>query len=76
MPVRTGSTARRNLHREFLAGRLHTGFLSEHAAQLRPTHRPAEVTAAALAALLAEPDFTRAAFEVPEPHATIGQWRN
>ena len=30
----------------------------------------------ALAALLADPDFHRAAFGAPEPHATIGPWRN
>ena len=64
------------MHPQFLAGQLHTGFLTEHAAQLQPVARPAEAAAAALAALLTEPDFRQAAFEVPEPHATIGTWHN
>jgi acetyl/propionyl-CoA carboxylase alpha subunit len=63
-------------HPQFLAGRLHTGFLTEHAAQLKPVTRPGEAAVAAVAALLAEPEFRQAAFDVPEPHATIGAWRN
>ena len=64
------------MHPQFLAGQLHTGFLTEHAEQLKPLSRPAEAAVAALAALLAEPEFRQAAYEVPEPHATIGAWRN
>jgi acetyl/propionyl-CoA carboxylase alpha subunit len=64
------------LHPQFLAGRLHTGFLTEHAEQLKPVARPADLAAAAIAALLTEPGFRQAAYEVPEPHATIGLWRN
>jgi acetyl/propionyl-CoA carboxylase alpha subunit len=63
-------------HPQFLAGRLHTGFLLQHAAELSAPYAPQESTVAALAALLADPDFHRAAFEAPEPHATIGPWRN
>ncbi len=64
------------MHPEFLAGRLHTGFLGAHAAGLTPVAKPAEAAAAAIAALLTEPEFSQVAFEVPEPHATIGHWRN
>jgi propionyl-CoA carboxylase alpha chain/3-methylcrotonyl-CoA carboxylase alpha subunit/acetyl-CoA/propionyl-CoA carboxylase biotin carboxyl carrier protein len=63
-------------HPEFLAGHLHTGFLSEHAEHLKPAPRPAESAVAAIAALLSEPAFRQAAYEVPEPYATIGHWRN
>jgi propionyl-CoA carboxylase alpha chain/3-methylcrotonyl-CoA carboxylase alpha subunit/acetyl-CoA/propionyl-CoA carboxylase biotin carboxyl carrier protein len=63
-------------HPQFLAGRLHTGFLAQHAAELTPPRRPQEISAAALAALLADPDFHRSAFGAPEPHASIGPWRN
>jgi acetyl/propionyl-CoA carboxylase alpha subunit len=64
------------MHPQFLAGHLHTGFLTAHAAQLQPVARPAEAAVAAIAALLAEPEFRQAAYDVPEPHATIGPWRN
>jgi acetyl/propionyl-CoA carboxylase alpha subunit len=63
-------------HPQFLAGHLHTGFLSEHAAGLAPADLPQEAAAATVAALLAQPDFRAAAFAVPEPHASIGFWRN
>ncbi len=63
-------------HPQFLAGQLHTGFLTEHAAELKPVARPTEAAVAALAALLSEPQFRQAVFAVPEPHATIGPWRN
>jgi propionyl-CoA carboxylase alpha chain/3-methylcrotonyl-CoA carboxylase alpha subunit/acetyl-CoA/propionyl-CoA carboxylase biotin carboxyl carrier protein len=50
----------------FLAGKLHTGFLV-----------PAEEqTAAILAAAFSDPDFRRIAFDIPEPFASIGFWRN
>jgi propionyl-CoA carboxylase alpha chain/3-methylcrotonyl-CoA carboxylase alpha subunit/acetyl-CoA/propionyl-CoA carboxylase biotin carboxyl carrier protein len=64
------------MHPQFLAGHLHTGFLSEYAEQLKPVANGAEAAVAVLAALLSEPEFRQAAFEVPEPHATIGPWRN
>jgi hypothetical protein len=63
-------------HPQFLAGQLHTAFLVEHAAELLPEPAPRQAAAAVLAALLAQPDFRSAAFEVPEPHASIGDWRN
>jgi 3-methylcrotonyl-CoA carboxylase alpha subunit len=64
------------MHPQFLAGRLHTGFLTEHAEQLKPVSRPAEAAAAVVAALLTQPEFRQAAYDVPEPHATMGLWRN
>ncbi len=62
--------------RQFQAGRLHTGFLTEHAGELQPASLPAQEDVAAIAALLGEPEFRALAYEVPEPHATIGAWRN
>jgi propionyl-CoA carboxylase alpha chain/3-methylcrotonyl-CoA carboxylase alpha subunit/acetyl-CoA/propionyl-CoA carboxylase biotin carboxyl carrier protein len=63
-------------HPQFLAGHLHTGFLTQHAASLQPVVLAAEAAAAAVAALLAEPAFRQAAFDVPEPYASIGAWCN
>ena len=63
-------------HPEFLAGRLHTGFVVRHAQDLVASLTTEESAAAVMAALLNDDDFRRAAFEVPEPHATIGCWRN
>ncbi len=64
------------MHPQFLAGELHTGFLTEHAEELKPQARPTEGAVAVLAALLGEPQFRQSLFGVPEPHATIGPWRN
>jgi propionyl-CoA carboxylase alpha chain/3-methylcrotonyl-CoA carboxylase alpha subunit/acetyl-CoA/propionyl-CoA carboxylase biotin carboxyl carrier protein len=64
------------LHPQFLAGHLHTGFLGQYATELQPAARPTQAAIAALAALLGEPGFRQAAFNVPEPYATIGAWRN
>jgi acetyl/propionyl-CoA carboxylase alpha subunit len=64
-------------HPEFLAGRLDTDFLARHAEDLASAPPAAiEVAVAALTALLGDEDFRRSAYEVPEPHATIGYWRN
>jgi propionyl-CoA carboxylase alpha chain/3-methylcrotonyl-CoA carboxylase alpha subunit/acetyl-CoA/propionyl-CoA carboxylase biotin carboxyl carrier protein len=64
-------------HPQFRAGELHTGFLSQHARELAPAApRPQQQLAAALAALGSEPDFRRLWHDSPEPHATIGPWRN
>ena len=76
VPTNIDYLARLVRHPQFLAGHLHTGFLTEHARALRPQPVPQEVDAAVVAALLAEPAFRRAVFEVPEPHASIGFWRN
>ncbi len=64
-------------HPEFLAGRLHTGFLTEYMADLAGAETSPEVTTVvAIAAAMADVDFRRAAFGIPEPHASIGHWRN
>jgi propionyl-CoA carboxylase alpha chain/3-methylcrotonyl-CoA carboxylase alpha subunit/acetyl-CoA/propionyl-CoA carboxylase biotin carboxyl carrier protein len=62
---------------EFLAGRLHTGFLTQEAERLAsPEPGQAEELAAILAAAFVDPDFRRIAQEIPEPYASIGFWRN
>lgn len=64
-------------HPEFLSGRLHTGFLAENASDLAsPPPSAEDVAAVAIAAALTDDDFRRVAFAVPEPHASIGCWRN
>ena len=64
-------------HPQFVAGLLHTGFIVEHAASLAPLPlTPAEHAAVLLAAALADDGFRRMAYAIPEPHASIGHWRN
>jgi acetyl/propionyl-CoA carboxylase alpha subunit len=64
-------------HPQFRAGALHTGFLAQHARELvQDAPSPHEQLVAALAALGGEPDFRRLQQGSPEPHATIGPWRN
>jgi acetyl/propionyl-CoA carboxylase alpha subunit len=77
VPTNADYLARVIRHPEFLAGRLHTGFLTEHVAELAAPDASREAeTVVAIAAVLANADFRRAAFGVPEPHASIGTWRN
>jgi len=76
VPTNIDYLARLLRHPQFLAAELHTGFLEAHAAELREGGGGADAVAAALVALLADVDFRRAAYEVPEPHASIGEWRN
>jgi acetyl/propionyl-CoA carboxylase alpha subunit len=76
VPTNIDYLARVLRHPQFLAGNLHTGFLSEHAAGLVAPELPQQAAAATVAALLARPDFRAAVFGVPEPHASIGFWRN
>ena len=64
-------------HADFRAGALHTGFVTEHAAALAPPALSTDDRAAVLiAAALGVTDFRRLAFDTPEPHASIGAWRN
>mgnify|MGYP001604144452 CR=1 FL=1 len=64
-------------HEAFLAGRLHTGFITQHAGDLGPPAAASPIAIAALfAAALGDKIFRDLAFGVPEPHATIGRWRN
>ncbi|HXY75943.1 MAG TPA: biotin carboxylase N-terminal domain-containing protein [Steroidobacteraceae bacterium] len=76
VPTNVDYLARLVRHPEFLAGRLHTGFLAAHARELLPVENPDTAAAALLVALLSDEGFRRSAFDVPEPHATIGHWRN
>lgn len=64
-------------HPEFLAGKLHTGFLVEQAESLQVPPLNAEALAiASAAAALGQADTRRLLLDVPEPHASIGFWRN
>jgi acetyl/propionyl-CoA carboxylase alpha subunit len=76
VPTNIDYLARLVRHPQFLAGRLHTGFLAEHAVELLAGGGDAEALAAAALALLTDADFRRTVHAVPEPHATIGRWRN
>jgi propionyl-CoA carboxylase alpha chain/3-methylcrotonyl-CoA carboxylase alpha subunit/acetyl-CoA/propionyl-CoA carboxylase biotin carboxyl carrier protein len=64
-------------HPSFRAGDLHTGFVDEHAEALAAPPLDHDATDRLLiAAALGVRDFREAAFGVPEPHASIGPWRN
>jgi acetyl/propionyl-CoA carboxylase alpha subunit len=64
-------------HSAFRAGELHTGFVKQHAVELAPKAPSEAVTdAAVIAAALGFRSLRSAAFDVPEPHASIGHWRN
>ena len=77
VPTNVDYLARVIRHPEFLAGRLHTGFLTDHVAELAAPDASQEAEAVvAIAAALADADFRRAAFAVPEPYASIGKWCN
>jgi propionyl-CoA carboxylase alpha chain/3-methylcrotonyl-CoA carboxylase alpha subunit/acetyl-CoA/propionyl-CoA carboxylase biotin carboxyl carrier protein len=61
----------------FRAGVLHTGFIEEHATALAPPRIAPHLHAAVTAAVaLGDAEFRRAAFETPEPYASIGGFRN
>jgi len=64
-------------HPAFRAGALHTGFVTEHAAALAaPALAEDDRAAVLIAAALGVTDFRRLAYDTPEPHASIGGWRN
>jgi propionyl-CoA carboxylase alpha chain/3-methylcrotonyl-CoA carboxylase alpha subunit/acetyl-CoA/propionyl-CoA carboxylase biotin carboxyl carrier protein len=64
-------------HAAFRAGQLHTGFVGEHRADLAAREPdPATLDTVLIAAALGFREFRDLAFGVPEPHATIGHWRN
>lgn len=64
-------------HSAFRAGSLHTGFVVDHADGLKPTELDDIDTAAVLiAAALEVDDFRALAYDTPEPHASMGGWRN
>jgi acetyl/propionyl-CoA carboxylase alpha subunit len=64
-------------HPAFIAGELHTGFVTQHQAALA-ADAPDLATRDKLliAAALGLPDFRDLILGVPEPHASIGHWRN
>jgi propionyl-CoA carboxylase alpha chain/3-methylcrotonyl-CoA carboxylase alpha subunit/acetyl-CoA/propionyl-CoA carboxylase biotin carboxyl carrier protein len=69
--------ARALAHPAFRAGDLHTGFVREHASTLAAREPdPATADALLIAAALGFREFRDVAFGVPEPHATMGRWRN
>jgi len=64
-------------HPDFGAGRVETGFIPAHQAELaEPTLGPQEKAGVLAAAALANPDFRERAQAVPEPYASMGAWRN
>jgi len=77
VPVNADYLGRILRHPAFLDGQLHTGFIAEHATALAAPALSAELEAALFAAAaLGDKDFRRSIFAVPEPHASIGAWRN
>jgi propionyl-CoA carboxylase alpha chain/3-methylcrotonyl-CoA carboxylase alpha subunit/acetyl-CoA/propionyl-CoA carboxylase biotin carboxyl carrier protein len=77
VPTNIDYLARLLGNEQFRLGRLHTGFIVEQLAALAARPPAAgEQAAALLAAALADSDFRRTAFDVPEPHASIGAWAN
>jgi acetyl/propionyl-CoA carboxylase alpha subunit len=64
-------------HPAFKAGRIHTGFIPRHREDLKPP--PLSIDQCNLllaAAALSNREFTDPAFKIPEPYASIGNWRN
>jgi acetyl/propionyl-CoA carboxylase alpha subunit len=64
-------------HPDFVSGRIHTGFIPLHEADLMPpplseSRRNLLLAAAALGSR----EFTDPEFGVPEPYVSIGSWRN
>lgn len=77
VPTNSDYLARVMDHPEFLAGHLHTGFVVEHAEALAAAPATAqERVAAIVAAALEDVEFRSTAFDVPEPYASMGGWRN
>jgi len=64
-------------HPAFARGELHTGFLTEHAAELAAPERGGdERLLLVAAAALAHPALRERILSVPEPQRWIGAWRN
>ena len=61
----------------FARGDLHTGFIVEHAGELAAQAcEDRERDLALIAAALRFPDFRILAFDIPDPYAAMGGWRN
>ncbi len=64
-------------HPAYASGRIHTGFIPQHAADLSPPPLgEAERNLLLAAAAMSSREFTDPAFNVPEPYTFIGNWRN
>ncbi len=64
-------------HPEFASGRIDTGFIPRHHTDLNPPPLTDEQRNLLLAAAaLGSREFTDPAFSIPEPYASIGNWRN
>ena len=64
-------------HPDFASGRIHTGFVSLHEADLKPPPLTGSQRNLLLAAAaLSNHELTDPEFGVPEPYASIGSWRN
>jgi propionyl-CoA carboxylase alpha chain/3-methylcrotonyl-CoA carboxylase alpha subunit/acetyl-CoA/propionyl-CoA carboxylase biotin carboxyl carrier protein len=64
-------------HPDFIMGCINTAFISRHGEDLNPnplTDKQRNLLLAAAA--LSHRDFIDPEFNVPEPYATIGDWRN
>jgi len=64
-------------HAAFKSGDVHTHFIEQHKPDLQRA-QPDDQLVATLVAIAAcnDPEFQRLTFDTPEPHATIGAWRN
>ena len=64
-------------HAAFFAGQVHTGFIPEHSQDLSPTVlSEGERNLLLAAAALSNRELSDPAFQVPEPYASLGNWRN
>ncbi len=64
-------------HSAFAAGQIHTDFIPQHSGNLAPPPLTKEQRDLLLtAAALSNREFTDRAFNVPEPYASLGSWRN
>lgn len=64
-------------HPAFRASKIHTGFVVEHATDLAaPPALVEERDAAIIASALSSREFRALVYDVPEPYASIGGWRN
>ena len=64
-------------HPAYTSGQIHTGIISRHSGDLSPPPLSEEQRNLLLAAAaLSSREFTDPAFNVPEPYASLGDWRN
>ncbi len=64
-------------HPAYASGRIHTGFIPRYGKDLNPPPLNQEQRNLLLAAAaLSSREFTDPAFRVPEPYASLGNWRN